>query len=146
MKKIILTSLIAFFASAVLMASSQKKPKVTYDKKTGMITLSGVDYAKLKKENAPGQLGINKNYTITNLDGDDLIYMSFTQEDIRDIYGRKTDEKKTYYKITFLGSGKHGIRNGTMTALGAAKIAARNNLIVNGNIDPAAEKKFLLKY
>jgi hypothetical protein len=33
-----------------------------------------------------------------------------------------------------------------MTALGAAKIAMKNGLIVDGEIDPDAQKKFLLKY
>ncbi len=33
-----------------------------------------------------------------------------------------------------------------MRAGGAAKLVAKNKLIVDGQIDPAAEKKFLLKY
>ena len=33
-----------------------------------------------------------------------------------------------------------------MTALGAAKIAMKNELLKNGEIDPEAQKKFLLKY
>jgi hypothetical protein len=33
-----------------------------------------------------------------------------------------------------------------MTASGAAKIVAKNNLIIDGKIDSAAEKKFHIKY
>lgn len=146
MKNRLLTAVIAIMASVVLMSNTQKKPKVTYDKQTGIISVDAVKYAHLSKENAPGQMGINKNYTISNFDGEELMYMVFNQEAIRDAWGRETKEKKVWYKITFLGSGKHGTRDGTMTLLRAAKIASTNNLIVDGKIDPVAEKKFLLKY
>lgn len=146
MKNKFLTPLIAIMACVVLMSNTQKKPKVTYDKETGIISVDAVEYAHLSKENAPGQLGINKNFTISNLDGDKLMYMAFNQVAIRDAWGRETKEKKTWYKMTFLGSGKSGTRDGTMTLMRAAKIASTNNLIVDGKIDPEAEKKFLLKY
>ena len=56
-------------------AYSQKK-KVIYDKETGSIEVNGEPYAQLEKENAPGQLGINKNFTVLNLEGKELIYMA----------------------------------------------------------------------
>lgn len=126
-------------------AAYSQKTKVTYDKETGMIEVNGESYAYLSKENAPGQLGINKNFTISNLNGDELIYLAFQQEEVRDAWGNKK-ETKTFYKITFLESNRSSRKNGTMTASGAARLIAKNNLIVDGKIDADAERKFHLKY
>lgn len=123
-------------------AYSQKK-KVIYDKETGSIEVNGEPYAQLEKENAPGQLGINKNFTVLNLEGKELIYMAFKQRVVI-INGKK--ETRSYYLITFLGSNRSSIKKGTMTANGTAKLIVKNNLIVENEIDPTAEKKFHLKY
>ena len=122
-----------------------QKQKINLDKETGLIYVNGNKYAKLDKENAPGQLGINKNFTITNLEGKELVYIAFKQEDIYDAWGNKK-ETKSFYLITFLESNKSARKNGTMTASGAAKLIAKNNLILEGEIDSEAEKKFHLKY
>lgn len=122
-----------------------QKQKINLDKETGLIYVNGEKYAKLDKENAPGQLGINKNFTISNLDGKELVYMSFQQQDIYDAFGNKKDTK-SYYKITFLESNRSSNKNGTMTSSGAAKLVAKNFLIKDGEIDPSSEKKFHLKY
>ena len=137
--------LISFTLILNLNIYSQKK-KITYDKETGLIQVNGLDYARLSKENAPGQLGINKNFTISNLEGDELIYMVFKQRSTypNGIYGK--EELKPYYQMTFLESNKSSNRNGTITASVAAKIVAKNNLIIDGKIDSAAEKKFHIKY
>jgi hypothetical protein len=108
--------------------------------------VNGEAYAKLDKENAPGQLGVNKNFTISNLDGEELIYMVFTQRDIYDSYGRKTDKKEVYYVINFIGSGRSSRIKGTMGAAGASRLVAKNNLIVDDKIDPDVERKFHMKY
>ena len=123
-----------------------QKKKITYDKETGIIQVNGEEYAQLAKENAPGQLGINKNFTISNLEGDELIYMVFKQRSTypNGPYGK--EELKPYYQMTFLESNRSSNRNGTMSASGAAKIVAKNNLIKDGKIDAAAEKKFHIKY
>lgn len=123
-----------------------QKQKITFNKETNLIEVNGEAYAQLSKENAPGQLGVNKNFIISNLEGKELIYMVFTQEDIYNVYGRRTGEKETFYVINFLDSGRSSIKNGTISASGAAKLVAKNNLIVGMEIDPAAEKKFHMKY
>jgi hypothetical protein len=137
--------LITFTLILNLNIQGQKK-KITYEKETGIIQVNGEDYAQLAKENAPGQLGINKNFTISSLDGEELIYMVFKQRSTypNGPYGK--EELKPYYQMTFLESNKSSSRNGTMTASGAAKIVAKNNLIIDGKIDSAAEKKFHIKY
>jgi hypothetical protein len=123
-----------------------QKKKITYDKETGIIQVNGEEYAQLAKENAPGQLGINKNFTISNLEGDELIYMVFKQRSTypNGPYGK--EELKPYYQMTFLESNRSSNRNGTMSVSGAAKIVAKNDLIKDGKIDAAAEKKFHIKY
>ena len=140
MKKFLLTALIVFASTAGY------AQKIDVDKDSGLITVDGRSYAKLIKENAPGQLGINKNFTITNLAGDELLYFVFTQEPERNRMGYETGKILTYYTLNFINSGGTGRRNGTMRAGGAVKLVAKNKLIVDGQIDPAAEKKFLLKY
>ena len=139
MIKFILTTLVIALTCNVY---GQKK-KITCDKETGMIEVNGEAYAQLSKENAPGQLGVNKNFTISNLEGEELIYMAFKQ---RVVYEGGKKVTKSYYQITFLQSNRSSTKSGTMTATGAAKLVAKNNLIVDGEIDPAAEKKFHIKY
>ena len=65
MKKLLLTALLVFASTA----GFAQKMKVQLDKESGTITVNEVPQAILIKENAPGQLGINKNFAITNLDG-----------------------------------------------------------------------------
>lgn len=142
MKKLLFTALLIFASTA----GFAQKMKVKLDKESGTISVNDVPQAILIKENAPGQLGINKNFTITNLDGKELLYFVFTQEFETNILGYRTGETLTYYTLNFIESRGQGMRNGTMTGLGAAKIAMKNGLIVDGEIDPVAQKKFLLKY
>jgi len=142
MKKLLLTALLVFASTA----GFAQKMKVQLDKESGTITVNEVPQAILIKENAPGQLGINKNFTITNLDGKELLYFVFTQEPETNSRGYKTGKTLTYYTLNFIENRGQGRRPGTMTALGAAKIAMKNGLIVDGEIDPDAQKKFLLKY
>lgn len=142
MKKLLFTALLILASTA----SFAQKMKVKVDKESGTISVNNVPQAILIKENAPGQLGINKNFTITNLDGKELLYFVFTQEPETNSRGYKTGETLTYYTLNFIESRGQGRRTGTMTGLGAAKIAVKNGLIVDGEIDPVAQKKFLLKY
>ena len=62
------------------------------------------------KENAPGQIGINKNFTITNLDGEELIYMVFTSSENYDHKGKYTGKGEAWYTINFLESGRKSIK------------------------------------
>ena len=140
MKKILITTFI------VLASTAGYAQKIEVDKDSGLITVDGRSYAKLIKENAPGQLGINKNFTIANLAGDELLYFVFTQEPERNRYGYETGKTLTYYTLNFINSGGIGKRNGTMRAKGAAKLVVKNKLIIDNQINPTAEKKFLLKY
>ena len=142
MKKLLLTLLIACISTA---GYAQKK-KVTFDKETGEISVNETAYALLEKENAPGQLGINKNFTIKNLEGEELLYFVFTQEPEVNPNGYKTGKTLTYYTLNFIKSGKQGRRPGTMTAIGAARMVAKGDLIQDGEIDANARTKFLLKY
>ena len=130
---------------SICMMGFAQKQKVTIEKETGVILADGVPYAKMIKENAPGQLGVNKNFTITNLEGKELLYFVFTQEDER-VRGYKTGKVLTFYTLNFIESGESGVRPGTFRSSGVAKMVVKNKLIKDGEIDEAAAKKFLLKY
>ena len=136
---------ISLFFVLLSLTSFGQKQKVEYDKKSGYILVDGKKYAQLSKENAPGQMGVHKNFTISNLEGEELCFMIFHQEDIYK-NGYKTGDKRVFYTIVFAGSDQSSEKDGTMGASGAAKLMAKNKLIVNGEIDPDAEKKFHLKY
>ena len=142
MKKLLILSALLFIS---LFAFSQKQ-EISFDKKTGIISVDGVEYGKIHKENAPGQMGVNKNFTITNMNDEELIYMVFNTQARRDAYGRKTGETDTWYTINFLESGRHSTRQGTMNGKGAVKLVVKNELIENGKIDAEAENKFHMKY
>ena len=137
--------LLSLLVMVMTIQAQAQKDKISYNKDSGAIEVNGESHAQLIKENAPGQLGINKNFIITNLDGEELIYMVFTQQDIYDARGQKT-KTESYYVINFLESGKSSRKNGTLSGSGAAKLVVKNKLIINGEISPAAEKKFHLKY
>lgn len=141
MTRLILSLCLVLFASSTF----AQKQKIEYDKNTRIISVDGVSLALMEKEGAPGQLGINSNFTITNLEGKELIFMAFTQ---RPEYqnGYKTGKTLTYYVIEFVESGKTSKKQGTLKSSGAAKLIAKNKLIVDGQIDPRAEEKFHLKY
>jgi len=69
MKKLLFTALLIFASTA----GFAQKMKVQVDKESGTITVNEVPQAILIKENAPGQLGINKNFTIKVGDGEIFI-------------------------------------------------------------------------
>jgi len=109
MKKLLFTALLIFASTA----GFAQKMKVQVDKESGTITVNEVPQAILIKENAPGQLGINKNFTITNLDGKELLYFVFTQEPETNSRGYKTGKTLTYYTLNFIESGGQGRRSRT---------------------------------
>ena len=116
-KKLLIIAMIIFASTAGY------AQKIEIDKETGVISADGTDYAILLKENAPGQLGINKNFTIANLEGEELLYFVFTQEPELNDLGYETGKTLTFYTLNFIQSGKQGQRSGTMRAIGAAKLA-----------------------
>lgn len=107
--------------------------------------MNGEKYAQLSKENAPGQMGVNKNFTISSLEGEELCFMTFHQEEIYD-RGHKTGNQRVYYTISFVESNRSSEKDGTMGATSAAKLIVKNKLIMDEKIDPEAEKKFHIKY
>ena len=135
-----------FFIAFLPLNTSAQKQKIKYDKKSGLVTVDGISYAFIEKENAPGQLGVNKNYTILNLENEALIYLAFQQEDVYDNYGRKTQEVKSFYNVNFLSSGKKSKVIGIFTASSVAKMVVKNQLIKDDIIDSEAEEKFHMKY
>ena len=69
--------LLSLLVMVMTIQAQAQKDKISYNKDSGTIEVNGEAHAQLIKENAPGQLGINKNFIITNLDGKELIYMVF---------------------------------------------------------------------
>ena len=68
--------------------------------------------------------------------------------DTRKKYNRYGEvvEENVGYEIIFLDSGQSVWKRNTMGAKGAMKLVVKNKLIKDNDIDPEAERSFLLKY
>ncbi len=129
-----------------LLTSLSFAQKFSYDKSSGVITVKGKPYAKLKRTSAE-IMPLNKNFLFTDLNGNELIYMKLKKIKRLNPTGRLIEEK-TGYEIFFLETETDntaflGYVFGTNRAI---KLVLRNNLIEDGTINPEAKDDFLIKY
>ena len=115
-----------------------------YDKKTNVISVNGKPHALMLRTIATIG-GINNNFSIQSMDGKELLYIKLKTKDRFNAFGNLVDSQ-TGYEIIFIESGKSVWKRNTMGAKGAMKLVVKNKLIKDNNIDPSAEKSFLLKY
>jgi len=89
-------------------------------------------------------LGINKNYSIQNLEGKELVFMKFTTREKWNEESKQY-ESKIYYDVHFSESGaKASLFKGFgLREKGAIKMLLKNNLILENSIDPAAEARYI---
>ena len=115
-----------------------------YDKENEEILLDGEYYAKLVKSKHNG-IGLIKNFSIQNRDGEELIFFKYRSYREWDSRNRKYIDKAAY-DITFInGLGKVYIKK-QFTVNSAMKLVTSNNLIMNDKVDPEAEKRFISVY
>lgn len=112
-----------------------------YDKVSEEISLDGEYYAKLVKVNF-NAVGIIKNYSIQNRQGDELMFFKYSPyREWDDRNNRYVD--KAAYEITFInGKGKVYMKK-QFTVNSVMKLLTTNNLIKNDKIDPEAEVRFI---
>mgnify|MGYP006103011699 CR=1 FL=1 len=130
---------------AVLITSLGLNAQSTkYDKENEEILLDGEYYAKLVKSKHNG-IGLIKNFSIQNRDGEELIFFKYRSYREWDSRNRKYIDKAAY-DITFInGLGKVYIKK-QFTVNSAMKLVTSNNLIMNDKVDPEAEKRFISVY
>jgi hypothetical protein len=140
MTKAIIFLFICGFTSSAL----AQRQKMEYNKETQEILVNGEAYAKMVKTRT-GPISLLNNFSIQNLEGKELMVMNFKT---REVFNRSTRkyESKPYYAIYFIDSEKKVNRNGSLGERGAMRIAVKNKLIKDGEIDAAAEKKFVNLY
>lgn len=135
---------LVFILFYLLFSISVSAQKMKYDKETNIITVDGVPYAKMERSNA-SVAGLNNNFSIQNLEGKELMYIKLDTRKKYNRYGEVVEEN-VGYEIIFIDSGRSVWKRNTMGAKGAMKLVVKNKLIKDNDIDPEAERSFLLKY
>ena len=123
-----------------------QKMKLIYDDDTETITKNGVPYAKMVK--TKGDLfGLQKNFSVRNLEDDELIFVKYSQKDGYDQYGRKDGSTENWYTFSFIETG--GVvsmeRGMGLGEKGLMKILAQNDFIVDGSVDRKLLDAYILK-
>lgn len=112
----------------------------------GLITLDGKPYVKLTKKTG---FFFNNHFWIKNLEGKELIFAEVKQR-ISRVWSKErrkyVNQTSYYHVINFKESGGRVVLNDVLGKRGIVKIAFKNKLIVNNQIDPVAERKYILKY
>lgn len=133
--KLLNTLLLLLFFTGI---SFSQKQKITVD--DDIIKVDGTDYAKIEKKS-----GLSFDFTIKSLDGTDLIYFKFMENNNpNNVNSGNPNGRVTYYEVIFIGSGEKCEVQSPGTKKGVAKIVAENNLIKENSVDIEAEKKFIL--
>lgn len=112
--------------------------KFEVDRATGIVTVNNIPAFTIKKNDF--------GFTIVTNSGKEVIDISGKTKIENDPYTRKFEEV-SYMVFTFRGTGNSTWTGSTILSLNIYKIIAKHvvqsKLIVNDEIDPAAEKKFL---
>ena len=116
------------------------KPVFNEDKKE--VTIDGEYYINMEKMSG-GNLGMAKNYSFSNEEGDELIFMKFTP--------RTNDKNETsyWYEISFPGSGSWLLVSTSIAGMGkkgAMKKLVKHELIKNGDLDWNMAKRYLQRH
>jgi len=116
----------------VSLTSFAQNGKPVWNEETNEVTINGKYYVTMKKMSG-GNLGLSKNFSVENKEGDQLIFLKFTP---------RTDSKEEttsyWYRVTFPETGSwFWLSNwmGGMSTKGAMKLMMKNGLIKDGNLD-----------
>ncbi len=134
--------LLAFFVTA---QAQKEKVKLTYNKKTGIVSTETEPVFKVLEEKS-AQLPTAKNYTIQNLDGKNLFILACNVfEDARERSQSNPSGEVIYYEVTFLNEKKDKVEIAYNTFMNIMKLIYRNDLIKDGKLNPEAVELFMIK-
>lgn len=132
-----------FFALFLMNFAHAQKHKYKYDDDSQLMYVDNEVYGKMIKTKGD-DLGIAKNFSIQNLQGDELVYMKYTT---RQTWNKEYQqyESKIYYDIIFTKSGARAsvMKGFGLGEKGAIKLLVTNNLIKDNQIDPIAEARYI---
>lgn len=135
------TAIILVFCFATFTSFGQKV-KPVWNEETNEVTLEGKYYIILKKMNG-GNLGLSKNYSVQNKEGDELIFMKFTPRT------NSEDETSYWYRMTFPESGSWFWLSKSIAGMGtkgAMKLLMKNELIKDGNLDWKKAQQYIQRH
>ncbi|MFT5725436.1 MAG: hypothetical protein ACI9JN_002561 [Bacteroidia bacterium] len=133
--------MILIFSIALFTASGLNAQSIKYDKVAEEILVDGEYYAKLVKTKF-NAVGLIKNYSIQNQDGEELIFFKYRSYEVWNSSERKYVSKPAY-DITFINGLGRVYYKKQFTLKSVMKLLIKNNLIKNDKIDPEAEKRFI---
>ena len=119
-----------------------QKVKPVFNEDKQEVTIDGAYYIKMKKMSG-GNMGVAKNYSFFNEEGEELIFMKFISRTNED------NETSFWYEINFLQSGSWLLVSSAITGMGkkgAMKKLVKNELIKNGDLDWNMTKRYLQKH
>ena len=119
--------------------------KIKYSK--GLVTLDGKPYVKLIKK--VKYIIVHNNFWVQNLDGKELMSAE-VKERITNQWNKQKykyeDVTSYYYVIHFKESEAKVVLNRQFSKKGLIKMILKNKLIIDNQIDPVAERKYILDY
>lgn len=128
-----------------LLSSTVNAQKIKYNK--GLVTLDGKPYVKLIKK--VKYVFVHNNFWIQNLDGKELMSAEVKERITRKWStekGKYVDETSYYYIVHFKESEAKVVLNRQLSKKGLIKMVFKNKLIKDNQIDPVAERKYILNY
>lgn len=119
-----------------------QKGKPEWNEETNEVTLDGKYYITMKKMNG-GNLGLAKNFSVLNKEGNEILFMQFTP---------RTDSENVtsyWYKMIFTQSGSWFWLSKSIAGMGhkgAMKLLMKNELIQDGDLNWDRTVEYVSRY
>ena len=126
----------------VTLTSFGQKVKPVFNDETNEISIDGNYYIMMEKMSG-GNMGMAKNFSIQNKEGDELLFMRFTPRT------SSNNETSYWYRMTFNESGSWFWLSKSITGMstiGAMNFLIKNELIHDGNLDKKKTKQIVQRH
>lgn len=135
MKKITILFALVFFSLSVFAQKVKLKKEI--------LSIDGVEVAKIKGEKNKEYMGLVKDFTVSNMDGDELLTAVYSEIFPAD----PNDNTKMVYEFNFIALNKTAYFN--VSTLGSAKsignLIGKNGLLKDGQLDESAVNSLIDK-
>lgn len=137
MKKLLLLMLPLFGAFSLLAQKSE------YTYVDGLLTIDGVEVAKITKIKDTENMGLTSTFEVSSMSGEKLIIAAYAGEFEQD----PNNNMDHFYRITFLTANQIGIF--TVSKMGAeksfAKLLGKSGIFADGGVDEKKVQEFIAK-
>lgn len=119
---------------------SQEKAEFEFDKKTNTALENGKAIYTVEKTGGFG----SGEFSVKNIEGKELIYIRFSKfKDEKEIKSSNPEGNVSFSEFVFSNSSSTAEMSTLLSSKNFAKIIYENKLIVNGQLDPSAEERFI---